>query len=77
MQAGCDCSLRADAGSQPASTASTSGAASGADIQFAIDVELIPASLSTPQRADRALHRAASPPGADRVSLPLLCTWLL
>jgi hypothetical protein len=73
MPEGCNCSLRADAGGQPASTATNPPAASSVDIQVA----LIPASLSTPQRAPRALYRAASPPGTGSVSRPLLCTWLL
>ncbi len=73
LRAGCDCSLRADAGNQPGDTVSGATAATG----VSIDVVRIPASLSTPQRATRAVHLAASPPGPGAVSRPLLCTWLI
>ena len=73
VRTGCDCSLRTDTGNQPGNTASGAAAATG----VSVNVARIPASLSTPQRATRVVHLAASPPGPGAFSRSLLCTWLI
>jgi hypothetical protein len=73
-QSGCGCALRADSGSQPASPAADRPPSAN----FAVDATLLAAAVSTPPRLSRALHLAASPPGARvAVSQSLLCTWIL
>jgi len=73
-QVGCGCAIRADSGSQPASSAVTASPT----VSFAVESARIPADLSTPQRQSRKIELAASPPGAGHVvSRPLLCSWVL
>jgi hypothetical protein len=71
---GCNCSIEGAARKQPASPAAASPEAP-APVSSA---SLLPAALSTPQRAIRAVELAASPPGAGAsISRPVLCTWIL
>jgi len=73
LRAGCDCELRAGSGNQPAQPA-----VAQADGKPTVDIALIPAALSTPQRVALGYCRAAAPPGAGTsVSRPLLCTWII
>lgn len=72
---GCDCAIRADAGSQPvAPVATASEAPSKAP---AAPGALIPACWSTPRREARAVHVADPPPAPGLVSRPRLCSWTL
>jgi hypothetical protein len=74
IRSGCNCSIQADTSSPFAPSATTDSATSAP----AIDIVLIPAALSTPQRVARAVLFDASPPGAGAtVSLPFLCSWIL
>ncbi|MFN2427390.1 MAG: hypothetical protein ABR587_13200 [Candidatus Binatia bacterium] len=76
-QAGCGCALRADT-SAPSDSAVPAPSALSTTVNFAVEAARIPAALSTPQRASRAVELAASPPGAGAVvSRPLLCTWTI
>lgn len=73
VQGGCGCSLRADAGNTTVPPASVAGAAGSAPAT-AVDMAIIAAALSTPQRARRAIHLTAAPPDSGTVSRPRLCT---
>lgn len=74
LRSGCNCAIQAD----PSTPAAPSAATGSATPSPTIDVALIPAALSTPQRVARAVPFDASPPGAGAtVSLPLLCSWIL
>lgn len=74
LDSGCTCTLRSDAGSQPASPATVTTEAPAPTIHVA----LLPAALSTPWRTIRAVDPAASPPGAgSTTSRPILCSWIL
>lgn len=73
-QSGCNCSLRADTGSEPRSAATLAPSS----VSFAIEKALIAAELSTPRRTSRIVATAASPPGAGAlVSRPALCSWII
>lgn len=74
-RSGCGCELKADPGREPAAPASAS--VTSPLRATVVDLVRIPASLSTPRRAIRAVHLADPPPAPGLVSRPLLCSWTL
>jgi hypothetical protein len=71
----CGCALRADPGSD---TTPAVASAPVANVVFAVDAALVPASLSTPSGDLRRTALASSPPGAGAtVSRPMICSWTI